>query len=107
MRIKKIPEYLINWIASFLQERKFYVKVNDTKSELKDIVNGAPQGSIHIPLIYLIFTDDAPLLLRKHFHYSTLFADDLSTLSIFDKPKNMIKTVNIYLEKLNVWLKRW
>ena len=42
MRIKKIPEYLINWIASFLQERKFYVKVNDTKSELKDIANGAP-----------------------------------------------------------------
>ena len=107
MRKKKIPEYLINWIAAFLRERKFYVKINDTKSELKDITNGAPQGSIHSPLIYLIYTDDAPLLLRKHYHYSTLFADDLSTLSIFDKPKNMVKTVNNYLDKLSEWLKCW
>jgi hypothetical protein len=90
-----------------IENSKTNVKVNDTKSELKDIANGAPQDSIHSPLIYLIFTDDASLLLRKHFHYSTLFADDLSTLSIFDKPKNMIKTVNIYLEKLNEWVKRW
>ena len=41
------------------------------------------------------------------YHYSTLFADDLSTLSIFHKPKNMIKTINSYLEKLNEWLKCW
>ncbi len=102
----KIPEYLINWIAAFLRERKYFVKVNDAKSDLKDILNGAPQGAIHSPLIYLIFTNDAPLFLRKLFNYSMFFAVDLSTLSIFKKPKNMIKTANIYLEKLSEWLKR-
>ena len=107
MRKMRIPEYLINWIAAFLRERKYFVKVNDAKSDLKNILNGAPQGSIHSPLIYLIFTNDAPLFLRKFFNYSMLFADDLSTLSIFKKPKNLIKTANIYLDKLSEWLKCW
>ena len=102
MRKKKIPEYLINWIATFLHERKFYVKINDTKNELKEITKGAPQGSIHSPLIYLIYTDDAPLLLRKHYHYSTLFARFQYLINLKTWSKQLTYTSLSYPNGLNV-----
>ena len=42
---------IFNFIQDFLQDRKIQVKVNEEKSELFDLPNGIPQGSVISPTL--------------------------------------------------------
>lgn len=54
------PKYLIHIIASFLRDRKFQVIINSTKSSVKTIPYGVPQGAVLSPCLYNIYVSDAP-----------------------------------------------
>ena len=61
---------------SYLKERNHSIKINDYLSSLTPITHGVPQGSIIVPLLFIIFVNDL--------HLSTnlpidMYADD-STL---------------------------
>ena len=68
----------LDWFRSYLNDRKQYVVINFSESELRPITHGVPQGSILGPLLFLIFINDFPE--SNRFFNFTLFADD-STLS--------------------------
>ena len=75
-----IRSVALNWICSYLSNRKMRVKCCVTStgkteySDYQEITYGTPQGSCLGPLIYLIFTND--LAKNLTFSNSIMFADD-------------------------------
>ena len=50
----------LQWFKPYLHERKQYVYINGECSELKQISCGVPQGSVLVPLFFLIYINDLP-----------------------------------------------
>ena len=82
----KVPNYIVRFIKSFLTDRTFRVKVNDSLSETRKFSCSIPQGSVLGPLLFVIYINDIPLSNSTNLSYSVLFADDLSVIFIFKKP---------------------
>ena len=107
MHIQKLEYYGIRnnplkWFQSYLNNRKQYVYVNGQSSELMDIKSGVPQGSVLGPLLFLIYINDLPNISKKLKLF--LFADDTNIYYEDDNLRNLEKTLNQELKKLNQWL---
>ena len=63
---------IIDWIKSFLVNRKQRVVLGSIMSTWKDVLSGVPQGSVLGPLLFIIYINDMPGLLH---HLCRLFAD--------------------------------
>jgi hypothetical protein len=103
----KIPIDLILWLRAFLDNRKFFVNIGNTQSQLYDIKAGVPQGAVLSPLLFSIYINDIPTKYNKNKSYSLLFADDLVSYFIFDKYNNIQKAINAYIKNIEQWLSLW
>lgn len=99
-----IPTALTKLIASYLEGRKFYVKINEEKSELKEINAGVPQGSLLGPILYSIFTSDIP----KHEEAKLgLYADDTILMAAGKTVSSAIRRLQEYSNTLMKWFRKW
>ena len=93
----------LNWFKSCLSGRYQCVKINNAKSDNKEIVCGVPQGSVLGPTLFLTYITDiyksAP---KVCFH---LFADDTCLFYSNKSHKKMEIEVNISLDNIANWLK--
>ncbi|KXZ75606.1 hypothetical protein TcasGA2_TC035039 [Tribolium castaneum] len=55
-----IPLAMVQMVRSFLDGRRFQVRINNSVSDPQDLEAGVPQGSVLSPLLYSIFTHDIP-----------------------------------------------
>ena len=69
---------LLNWIRSFLNERKFYVTVQGSNSTLRNVSSGVPQGSLLGPVLFLVFINH---LCHDLESAAFLFADDVKLVA--------------------------
>lgn len=90
-------------MQSYLLDRKFYVKINDTKSEIRNITSGVPQGSPLGPLLFSIFINDLPYFINNDEITPLLFADDLKLLHISNKNKYSSLPMQSALDSLYLW----
>ena len=92
----------LEWFKSYLSNRQQYVQIHKTKSDTKPITCGIPQGSILGPLLFIIYIND--LAQVSEILFTILFADDTTVTIQGDNESVLINTLNIELEKLNIWL---
>ena len=93
----------LNWLKSYLSDRKQFVKFNDSDSDELTIQCGIPQGSILGPTLFILYINDLHNV-SKILNF-ILFADDTN---IFLSGSNLTDLCNVMsneLKKLDVWFR--
>ena len=72
-----IPSKIVDWIESFLTNRKQRVIVNGTPSSWHDVISGVPQGSVLGPILFVIYINT--LIEVAKYSDLFLFAGDNNT----------------------------
>ena len=75
------------WFKSYLSDRKQSVNIQGTKSELRDLPYGVPQGSVLGPILFTLYTMPFGDIARKFGLHIHIYADD-TQLSISFKLKD-------------------
>ena len=92
-----------DWFRSFITNRKQFVTVNGSNSDLLLITCGVSQGSVLGPLLFLFYINDLPntsSLLKFH-----LFADDTSIYYPSRNLSDIESLVNTELKSFANWMK--
>lgn len=100
-----LPRHLITIIHSFLTNRKFYVRVGNTKSVFKNISAGVAQGSRLGPDLFNLFTLDQPA--NTPTTKTLLYADDSITYSASISPEIALRRVKEHILRLWEYYLQW
>ena len=90
---------LLDVLYDYLEDRKQFVRADNTSSKVLSITSGVPQGSLLGPLLFCIFINDLPNVLR--FSEPNLFADDFKILAIGHSQSD----VQIDMDAIDSWIR--
>ena len=118
--VKKLEHYgirdkALTLLLNYLSNRKQYVCIEGTHSDLLDVKNGVPQGSVLGPLLFLIYVNDINNCLCScpsndcesdctKMASFILFADDTNIFINADDIKSVIDKTNLILSKVKPYL---
>jgi hypothetical protein len=98
-----IEEGICDWLESFLSNRKQQVIINGQRSEEEDVISGVPQGSVLGPLLFIIFINDLPELVKAALF---LFADDSKIWKEIEGQHDKV-SLQEDLNAMEQWSKTW
>ena len=96
---------VLGWIRAFLSNRYQCVRVDDDYSGWKPVRSGIPQGSVLGPILFVIFINDMPKMVKN---LCQLFADDAKlfcSVNLRDEEKN--KSLQKDINALEAWSHKW
>ncbi|GBN44864.1 putative RNA-directed DNA polymerase from transposon X-element [Araneus ventricosus] len=100
----KIPPHLQQLLKSYLEERKFAVKIGNSISEAKIMRAGIPQGGKIWPVLFSLYVND---ILKTHKSLLGMYADDTAILAKNKNHKYPAGALNQHLAKLDDWFCKW
>lgn len=100
-----LPDTYYRLMQSYLSNRSFTVKVENSLSKSHAIKAGVPQGSVLGPFLYLIYTHDFPTPISDHITVAQ-FADDVAVLSrgTYESSGNELQR---FVNLIDEWSKNW
>ena len=103
LRAYGISGRLLNWIKSFLTNRRQRVVQGEAKSSWSNVLSGVPQGSVLGPLLFVLFINDLPEIITN---CVKLYADDTKIISSVanDNEKMLLQ---LDLNRAYEWSKTW
>ncbi len=90
------------WMGSYLVNRSQKVFFNGSYSDSMAVECGVPQGSCQGPLLYFIFTNDLPLVLKDA--KSIMFADDTTVYASATTCADRTAILNSELDFIEKWI---
>uniref|UniRef100_A0A8C6SQ40 Reverse transcriptase domain-containing protein n=1 Tax=Neogobius melanostomus TaxID=47308 RepID=A0A8C6SQ40_9GOBI len=107
--INKLEHYgirgvALQWVTSYLKNRKQCVKIGDYQSSCRQIVCGLPQGSILGPKLFNMYIND--ICKTSQVLKFILFADDTNIFASGDDLQQLCRIVNLELKSVNKWFKQ-
>lgn len=102
--LQYIPGYLVKIIQSFLSERSFKVKVQNSNSDPQPIPAGVPQGSTLSPILFLFYINDIPENPKTKIK---LFADDTAISAESMNQDKAVEYIQKHLNELSTYYKKW
>ena len=105
-KLKEIgtPTYLYNIIKTFLNNRTFAVKINNSITNPAQIKAGVPQGSPLSPTLYNIFISDLP---TNACNQIAQFADDTVIFTTHNSLTIAHDNIQSHLHQINNWANTW
>ena len=94
---------VLNWIKSFLNDRRQRVIINGTTSKWADVVSGVPQGSVLGPSLFLLYINGLPDTVRN---LVKIFADDTKLFAVANDDDNCA-SIQTDLNSLSKWSDTW
>ena len=110
--MKKLYAYgvrgeIIIWIEEFLKDRQQRVVLNGETSDWTNVTSGIPQGSVLGPILFLIYINDLPDIVRN---IVKLFADDIKLYARVNtecQRDNLQTDINNLVEWSETWQLRF
>ena len=104
--MRKVKSYgfkrdLLNWIKSFLTNRRQRIKVGGSISDWSKVKSGVPQGSVLGPILFVIYINDMPEVISNS---CKLFADDAK---IFGDVSKLEVNLQSDIDNLHDWSVTW
>jgi len=100
LKLYRFSEDTLQFLKSYLSDRKQSTVANNKASSFRMITHGVPQGSVIGPLLFLIYINDLPMSIEVD---CELFADDTT---LYAKNQDLTK-LNKSLQKGLNSLKQW
>jgi hypothetical protein len=101
---KQLPEQIFLILKSYIADRYFQDKIENTFSQYYPVQSGVPWGSVLGPLLYLIFTADIPTSADT---LIATFADDTAIMSSDSRPDRASEKLQELLNALQTWIDQW
>ena len=92
----------MDWFKSYLSGRKQCVAIGNSRSSLKSINIGVPQGSVLGPILFLLYINDLPNATEM---LPFLFADDTTAVESGPDLPALFEKVNLEFQKLGEWFR--
>ena len=101
----KCHETCLRWFESYLTNRSQRVCLNNHLSESASVTCGVPQGSILGPLLFLIFINDLPLVLKQSASVD-LYTDDTIFYDFQNDICQLETNLQLTLNSLQDWCRQ-
>jgi len=104
LKCVNIPKYILCILKSFLNDRCFVVRVNETQSSCRPIYAGVPQGSKLGPILFNFYISDIPQTMDTNI---ALFADDTTIYCNSSDTQKITTALQNHLNKISLWCLKW
>ena len=96
----------LEWVTSYLKDRKQCIKIRDSQSESQDLTCGVPQGSVLGPILFILYMIPIGRLLRSHGMKYHIYADDIQVyLSCHpDDLPNAVTRLESCVNDIKTWM---
>lgn len=106
--VEKLYQYgirgvVLEWIISYLSNRKQQVRFNDICSKIIETVYGVPQGSVLGPLLFILYINDIVKVCPEGSIFR-LFADDTTASVTGESCEELEIKLNMVLGILEEWM---
>ena len=102
MKAYGFSDHAISWFVNYFHQRKQSTVINGNESEDSEVLCGVPQGSILGPLLFILYMNDLPCVIKNCL--VSLYADDTCLYFASDNPEELEKNINDDLNAICEWL---